>query len=87
MSTYTKLIHIKRELNDCLNLKDSVLKNELDRKLNKIDYMYNKTIELNCDYILSRSNYKVLKTIDRYNKQKEKTQNENKLNRGFIETI
>lgn len=87
MFTYKKLMEIKKELKDCLKLKDNVLKNELDRKLNKIDDMYNKTIELNCDYILSRSNYKVLKTIDRYNKQKEKKGNEDKLNRGFIETI
>ena len=86
-NTYKKLISIKKELNNCITFKDTILQNELDKKLTKIDELYNKTIELNCDYILSRSNYKVLKTIDRYNKKKEKTNNENKFNRGFIETI
>ena len=82
-SLYKKLCNIKDEM-DSWN-KDS-FQEGVDIKLNRIDENYSKAIELNCNYILSRSNYKVFKALDRYQKRKEKS-GDDKVNRGFIEII
>jgi len=48
---------------------------------------YEHTVKLNCRYILTRSNYKAIKAIERYNKKKERDQDEDKFEYGFIEVI
>lgn len=83
-SIYSKLLEIKKELEKCEKEKSKVLQYGIDLKLNRTTNLYNKAVELNCDYILSRSNYKALKAMDRYNKKKEKI-DEN--NWGFIKSI
>lgn len=81
------LLSIKQELLECSSNKDTLLKNGIDLKLARVEERYTHIIELNCDYILSRSNYKTWKALDRFNKKKEKSGDENKSNRGFIEII
>lgn len=83
ISNYKKLLEIKDELN---SLNKNAFKEGIDIKLNRVEENYNKAIELNCNYILSRSNYKVFKALNRYNKKKE-NQNEDQTNRGFINII
>ena len=81
------LLNIKKELLECSLNKDELLKKGIDLKLARVEERYAHIVELNCDYILSRSNYKTWKALDRFNKMKEKNRNENKSNRGFIEII
>ena len=81
------LLSMKKELLECSLNKDELLKNGIDLKLARVEERYARIVELNCDYILSRSNYKTWKALDRFNKMKEKNRNENKSNRGFIEII
>ena len=81
------LLNMKKELLECSLNKDELLKNGIDLKLARVEERYAHIVELNCDYILSRSNYKTWKALDRFNKMKEKDGNENKSNRGFIEII
>ena len=83
ISTYKKLLEIRDEL-DSLNR--DTFKEGVDIKLNRIEENYTKAVELNCNYILSRSNYKVFKALNRYNKKKE-NQNEDEANRGFINIV
>lgn len=82
---YNKLKEIKYEL-DSLSSNITSFKEGIDIKLNRIQDNYNAVIEQNCNYILSRSNLKVLKTLDRFEKRKEKKDGE-KINRGFIKSI
>ena len=82
MTLFDKLMSIKNELD---NLSNNALKEGLDIKLDRIERKYNNIIEANCNYILSRSNYKVFKALNRYAK-KEKL-NVKKSIRGFIESI
>ena len=84
MSLYKKLLKIKEELNLMEESKENILKEGIDIKLNRIEDNYNKVIEANCNYILSRSNYKVFKAIEKYQKEKGES---NEVNRGFIKTI
>lgn len=83
INNYKKLLDIRDELN---SLNKNAFKEGINIKLNRIEENYNKAVELNCNYILSRSNYKVFKALNRYNKKKE-NQNENEVNRGFIDII
>ena len=83
INNYKKLLDIRDELN---SLNKNAFKEGINIKLNRIEENYNEAIELNCNYILSRSNYKVFKALNRYNKKKE-NQNENEVNRGFIDII
>lgn len=48
---------------------------------------YESAIQKNCIYILSRNNLKVIKALDRYQKRKEKNNNEEEIKFGFIETL
>ena len=82
---YSKLVEIKEELNEVSSDIGS-FKEGLDIKLNRIEDNYNQIIENNCNYILSRSNYKVFKALERFEKKKEKEDGE-KINRGFIQDI
>ena len=83
INNYKKLLDIRDELN---SLNKNAFKEGINIKLNRIEENYNEAIELNCNYILSRSNYKVFKALNRYNKKKE-NQNEDEVNRGFINII
>lgn len=82
---YNKLLEIKRELDEASSDTES-FKEGLNIKLNRIEDNYNQIVENNCDYILSRSNYKVFKALGRFEKKKEK-ENGEKTNRGFIQNI
>lgn len=82
---YNKLIRIRQELDSMFSNKN--LFNEgVQVKLDRIESNYNKLVELNCDYILSRSNYKVFKAMERFRKNKENKDGE-ETNWGFIEII
>ena len=83
ISTYKKLLEIRDELDSWHR---NTFKEGVDIKLNRIEENYTKAVELNCNYILSRSNYKVFKALNRYNKKKE-NQNEDETNRGFINIV
>jgi len=65
---------------------ENPLQEGLNIKTNRSIENYRKNIELNCKYILSRSNYKVVTSIEKYMKKKEKVGNEEKNKWGFIET-
>ena len=86
MTLYDKLIGIRKELFSSTGNRDA-LKEGLKIKLDRIEDNYNRTIEDNCNYILSRSNAKVFKALQRFNIRKEKKGNEEKSNWGFIESI
>lgn len=86
MTLYDKLIGIRKELSSLTGNRD-VLKEGLKIKLDRIEDNYDRTIEDNCNYILSRSNAKVFKALQRFNIRKEKQGNEEKSNWGFIESI
>lgn len=86
MGIYDKLMDIREELSSKNDNVDA-LKEGLKIKLDRIEYNYNRTIEDNCNYILSRSNVKVFKALQRFNNRKEKEGNEEESNWGFIESI
>lgn len=65
---YNILLQIKKDLVE----DPETLKKGLDKKLNRSESNYEKSIIKNCEYILSRNSYKALMTIDRYNKRKER---------------
>ena len=82
---YSKLIRIRQEL-DSMSSNKSSFNEGVQVKLDRIESNYNKAVELNCDYILSRSNYKVFKAMERFRKNKENKDGE-ETNWGFIEII
>lgn len=82
---YSKLIRIRQEL-DSMSSNKSLFNKGVQVKLDRIESNYNKAVELNCDYILSRSNYKVFKAMERFRKNKENKDGE-ETNWGFIEII
>ena len=86
MGIYDRLMDIREELSSKDDNADA-LKEGLKIKLDRIEYNYNRTIEDNCNYILSRSNVKVFKALQRFNNRKEKEGNEEESNWGFIESI
>jgi len=65
------LKEIKTEV-DSFSGKEEIANKAVDRKLNRSLDNFEKNIELNVKYILSRNNYKVLKALDRAAKKKEK---------------
>lgn len=68
--------------------KESILQQGIDTKLGRSQRKYQEAIEQNCRYILSRNNHKVLMAIDRYNRRKEKENNDEKEDKyGFVEVI
>ena len=67
---YSKLIRIRQEL-DSMSSNKNLFNKGVQVKLDRIESNYNKVVELNCDYILSRSNYKVFKAMERFRKNKE----------------
>lgn len=67
---YNKLIRIRQEL-DSMSSNKNLFNEGVQVKLDRIESNYNKVVELNCDYILSRSNYKVFKAMERFRKNKE----------------
>ena len=82
---YNRLIRIRQEL-DSMSSKKNLFNEGVQVKLDRIESNYNKLVELNCDYILSRSNYKVFKAMERFTKNKENKDGE-ETNWGFIEII
>ena len=82
---YNRLIRIRQEL-DSMSSKKNLFNEGVQVKLDRIESNYNKLVELNCDYILSRSNYKVFKAMERFRKNKENKDGE-ETNWGFIEII
>ena len=82
---YNTLYQIKKELDELSSSTDS-FKQGLNIKLTRIEDNYNSIVEQNCNYILSRSNIKVLRALNRFEKKKEKEDGE-KINRGFIKNI
>lgn len=82
---YNKLIRIRQEL-DSMSSNKNLFNEGVQVKLDRIESNYNKVVELNCDYILSRSNYKVFKAMERFRKNKENKDGE-ETNWGFIEII
>lgn len=57
----------------------STIKDGVQLKLDRIEENYDHVVERNCDYILSRSNYKVLKALEAFRRKKEK-ENEEEVN-------
>lgn len=82
---YNTLLSIKKDL-DTMSSNTGSFKEGLNIKLTRIDDNYNQIVENNCNYILSRSNIKVLRALNRFEKKKGR-ENEEKINRGFIENI
>lgn len=80
-----KLLEIKKEL--IYMDRDKIFKDGVSNKLSRSEEKYQNDIKNNCDYILSRSNYKAMMAINRYNKWKENKRNEEKNNYGFVEVI
>jgi hypothetical protein len=83
MNLKDKLDIIRNDLNKINNSHKELLLKGLDIKLERVGKKYNQTIIDNCKYILSRNNYKVMMSINRYNRRKEK-KNEEKLKYRFI---
>ena len=84
MELREKLQHIDKELQRIATLKDPLTEGfqvKMDRSMRK----YTKAIETNCNYILSCSNHKALKALEKYQSNKEKHGNEKTSNIGFIE--
>lgn len=79
MTLYDKLIGIQKELFSLTGNRDA-LKEGLKIKLDRIEDNYDRIIEDNCNYILSRSNAKVFKALQRFNIRKEKKGDEEKSN-------
>lgn len=52
------------------------IKDGVQLKLDRIEENYDRVVELNCDYILSRSNYKVLRALEAFQRKKEKENEE-----------
>lgn len=67
--------------------KDKILQSGVDLKLGRTEKNYEEAVKRNCMYILSRNNHKAMMAIDRYNKRKEKNQDDKESNYGFIEII
>lgn len=84
MTLEEKLNEIKKEL--IVVSPKKILRDGLNRKLGRSSKRYQKAIEENCRYILSRSNYKAMLAISRYEKRKEKN-NETEDKYGFVEII
>lgn len=82
---YNTLYEIKKDLDELSSSIDS-FKEGLNIKLIRIEDNYNSIVEQNCNYILSRSNIKVFRALNRFEKKKEKEDGE-KINRGFIKNI
>lgn len=80
-----KLYSIKAEL-DSAEVASNSLKEGVDIKLDRAERRYDEIVERNCDYILSRSNYKVFKALTAYEKRRKK-QDGKKNHRGFIEAV
>ena len=87
MTLRDKLLNIKKELYLDKDPKE-IIKEGIDIKIGRTEDNYNETVKKNCMYILSRSNYKVMMAIDRYNRRKDRiNKNEENDKYGFVETI
>ena len=71
MTLRDKLLNIKKELYLDKSPKE-IIKEGIDIKIGRTEDNYNETVKKNCMYILSRSNYKVMMAIDRYNRRKDR---------------
>ena len=85
MTLHDKLLDIKSELvyRNPKELFDEGVNIKLVRSQNN----YTKALKENCDYILSRSNYKAMMAIDKHARYKEKNKNDKKINYGFVKVI
>lgn len=87
MTLRDKLLNIKKELYLDKNPKE-IIQEGIDIKIGRTEDKYNETVKKNCMYILSRSNYKVMMAIDRYNKRKDRINKDEENDKyGFVETI
>lgn len=85
-SNETRLNRILNKMQkELVEIKDP-MKQGVIKKQNRSLTNYQKNIKSNCNYILSRNNYKAYMAIDRYKKKKEKKGNEKETKWGFIET-
>lgn len=64
--------------------KDELFSRCVADRLARSKDIYEEALEKNCDYILSRDNLKVIRSLNRYEKRKEKN-NEKEAKFGFIE--
>ena len=85
MTLNEKLKEIKTELKRIP--KNEIIKDGVDTKLGRSRRNYEEAIEKNCKYILSRDNYKAMIAISRYEKKKERLNDEEEIKYGFVETI
>lgn len=85
MTLKDKLLEIKKEL--IVLDRDKIFEDGVNIKLLRSENNYKNSVENNCDYILSRNNYKAIMAMDRYNRWKEKKINEEKNKYGFIKVI
>lgn len=66
----TILYNIRDDVSSFSEDKIETMKKSVSHKLDRSLKNYQENIELNARYIMTRSNYKVLKTIDRMAKKK-----------------
>lgn len=85
MTLKDKLLHIKKEL--IVIDRNKIFEDGINAKLLRAEKNYTEAVENNCNYILSRSNYKAMMAIDRYNKWKEKKVSEKENKYGFVKII
>ena len=85
MTLKDKLLEIKKEL--VVLDRDKMFEDGVNVKLLRSEDNYKKAIENNCEYILSRNNYKAIMAMDRYDRWKEKKANEEKNKYRFIKVI
>lgn len=85
MTLKDKLLEMKKEL--VILDRNEIFENGVNIKLLRSENNYKNSVKNNCDYILSRNNYKAIMAMDRYNRWKEKKINEEKNKYGFIKII
>ena len=66
--------------------KDELFSRCVTERLTRSKDIYEEVLEKNCSYILSRNNLKVIRSLNRYEKRKEKN-NEKEAKFGFIECM
>lgn len=78
---YKNIIRINKEIEDFSN-SSNLLATYIETKLNRSLEMYDREMNKNIEYIMSRDKDKVMRALDRFNKKEEK---ELKLNETVTE--
>ena len=68
---YKNLIRINKEIENFSNSSD-LLSTYIEIKLNRSLEMYDKEMNKNIEYIMSRNKDKVMRALDKFNKKEEK---------------